>query len=85
MKNNSSYERTTVFIKQTKNFSKIEIIYVDEQTSIKEILKKIKSNKTVVFCLILQNGKIINISENTILNLALNCDLNEKIGKLIKK
>ena len=84
LKENSKYEKLNVFTKLNKNFTKPEFFIVDENATLKELLKKIKSNKTVVFCLILNNGKIINLSEKMILKMSLNIDLNKKLKDVLE-
>ena len=80
----SKYEKINVFCKKTKNFSKINAFFVNSSVTIGELLAHIQSSRQVVFCLILENGKIINLSEKLVLKLSLNypynCSLNEIFG-----
>lgn len=85
LKESSKYEKINVFSKTSKNFSKPEFLIIDQEATLKELLQKIETNKTIVFCLILDNGKILNLSEKMILKMSLNFDLNKKIKEIIEK
>lgn len=82
LKQNTKYEKVNIFNKKVKNFSKSEVLCIDSNTTISEILRKININKTVVFCVVLENGKIINLSEKMIIKLSMNYDLNTKLNEI---
>lgn len=80
----TKYEKINIFNKKIKNFVKPTFVCISPEVTIGEILKKIQSSKTYVFCLVLPNGKIVNLSEKMIVNLSLlhpyNCKLSELIA-----
>ena len=67
-----------------KNFSKPCIWCVNEMVSIAELLKKMQTKKINIFYVILNNGKIVKISERMILKFALNFSYDTKLEKIIK-
>lgn len=81
----SKFDKINIFSKKMKQFSKPTIWCVDDEVTIGQILKKMQNSKTNIFCLILDNGKIINISEKMMQNLAKNFPLDTKIEKVLKK
>lgn len=81
----SKFEKLNVFNKNFKNFSKPRFLVITEEATLKEILKKVEPNKTTIFVFMKRNGKSVLISDKQILNLALNADVNLKIGDFIKK
>lgn len=80
----SKYEKINVFCKPMKNFSKPCIWCVNEMVSIAELLKKMQTKKINIFYVILNNGKIVKISERMILKFALNFSYDTKLEKIIK-
>ena len=81
----SKFEKLNVFNKNFKNFSKPRFLVITEEATLKEILKKVEPNKATIFVFMKQNGKSVLISDKQILNLALNSDINLKIGDFISK
>lgn len=81
----SKYEKINIFQKQTKNFSKIEFLYVTADTTLQKMLDKMSSSKTVVFCLVLENGKVINLSEKFVLKLLTIFSLDTKLCDIFAK
>lgn len=84
LKQSSKYEKINIFSKKTKNFSKPEYFVVDENVSLNEILKKINPHKTTIFSLILENGKILNLSEKFIIELSFNYSINLSLKEILK-
>lgn len=81
----SKYEKINVFNKKMKNFSKPKIYVINENTKLKDILNKIEGNKTYLFVLIQENGKSTILSDEFILKLSLNFDVNQSLRDLINK
>ena len=81
----SKYEKINVFNKKMKNFSKPKIYVINENTKLKDILNKIEGNKTYLFVLMQENGKSIILSDEFILKLSLNFDVNQSLRDLINK
>ena len=81
----SKYEKINVFNKKTKNFSKPKIYVINENVKLKDILNKIEGNKTYLFVLMQENGKSIILSDEFILKLSLNFDVNQSLRDLINK
>ena len=80
----TKYERMNIFTKKTKNFSKVNFYLIDENVKLKDLINKIEMSKNVVFCLILENGKIVNLSEKFITNLSINFDIEKNIKEILK-
>ena len=68
-----------------KNFSKPKIYVINENVKLKDILNKIEGNKTYLFVLMQENGKSIILSDEFILKLSLNFDVNQSLRDLINK
>lgn len=81
----SKYEKINVFNKKMKNFSKPKIYVINENVKLKDILNKIEGNKTYLFVLMQENGKSIILSDEFILKLSLNFDVNQSLRDLINK
>ena len=81
----SRYEKINVLKKTTKNFVRAEICCVNSSVTIREILKKMQTSKTKLFCLILENGRIINLSEKMIINLSINFSYDCKLEEIFEK
>ncbi len=77
----TKYEKINIFCKQTKNFVKPTVCYVNPDVKIKDLLAKMQSSKTHIFCLVLENGRVVNISEKMVVNLSLSygydCELKD--------
>lgn len=78
----SKYEKVNIFCKTHKNFSKPVVLCVYEDVTIKDMLAKIQTSKTYVFCLILENGKTINLNEKSIIKLSIKYPYNCKLGDI---
>ena len=81
----SKYEKINVFNKKMKNFSKPKIYVINENVKLKDILNKIEGNKTYLFVLMQENGKSTILSDEFILKLSLNFDVNQRLRDLINK
>lgn len=84
LKQKSMYEKINVLFKHTKNFAKMTLYYVNLDTSISELVTKMKTSQTCVFCLVLDNGKVINLSEKFVQKLLNNYTINTKLSEIIK-
>ncbi len=78
----SRYEKINVFCKKQKNFSKPVLLMVEEKTKLNELLKKMQTGKTIVFCLIFQDGKLLNLSEKMVINLSTVFDGEKRLGEI---
>ena len=58
---------------------------VDENITLKELLRRVRKNRTTIFILILKNGKSILLSDEAVLRIVLKVDINTKIGELYQK
>lgn len=67
----SKYQKINVFCKKTKAFSHVCVLAVQENVSIKKLLSKMQTNKTVMFCLTLESGKTFFLSEKLVQKLAI--------------
>ncbi len=81
----SSYEKINIFSKEMKNFSKPTFYCVDEETTLCEMLSYVQSSKTVIFCVVLENGKLINLSEKMVKNLLMSYPYQTKLKTILKK
>ena len=81
----SQYERVSIYEKRTKSFSKPRVFVVDENITLKELLRRVRKNRTTIFILILKNGKSILLSDEAVLRIVLKVDINTKIGELYQK
>ncbi len=85
LKRSSCYEKLGVFNKALKSFTKPEFLCFDMEATVGEALSKLSTNKYVIFCLILENGRILNLSEKMIINFSLNFSYDTKFKEIIKK
>lgn len=81
----TKFEKISVLNKRQKDFTKLSVLTVSPETTLKEIVGKMQTSKTNLFCLVLENGKPIFLSEKLILKLLEIFGLNEKVGNIIKK
>ncbi|MBR1890149.1 MAG: hypothetical protein IJ817_00505 [Clostridia bacterium] len=81
----SKYEKINVFCKKTKNYVKPKMLCVDGNVSLKEMLSKVSVSKTVLFCVVFENGKTMIISEKLLLKLAQYFPLNLTINEVYSK
>lgn len=81
----SKYEKINIFRKREKNFSSPVLLCVYPDVTIRELINKIQTSKTHIFYLILNDGKIINLSEKIIINLSKNYSYDTKIKEILKK
>ncbi len=72
LKFDSKYEKINVFSKEMKEFSKADVLCVSEEVRLCELISHLETSKTIVFCVMFENGKTINLSEKMVKNLALN-------------
>lgn len=79
----TKYEKMNIFTKKTKNFSKASMYMIDTNVTLRQLIKRIEVSKNSVFCLVLENGKIVNLSEKFILKLSLNFDIEKNIGEIL--
>jgi len=77
------YERLYFFKKQQKKILKTRVLYVDYNTTLDEMLKKIERSKFTIFYVDLFGIKCKILSETTVINLTLNFDIKTKIGDIL--
>ncbi|MBP3619810.1 MAG: hypothetical protein J6J24_04020 [Clostridia bacterium] len=85
LKTNSKYEKIDIYFKKEKSFVVPKICCVYSDVSVGQLIKKIQTSKTHIFCLILKNGKIINLSEKMIINLSAKFGYNKKLEEIFNK
>lgn len=81
----SKYEKINIFNKRSKNFSKPIIYCVDGETTLKQLIDKIQTSKTHVFYVVLDNGKIISLSEKMVINLSIKFFYETKLCDIFSK
>lgn len=79
----SKFEKINIFTKTMKNFTKPNIYCVGTETTLSELLSKLETTKTIIFCVILESGKIVNLSEKMVINLSLNFPINTKLNEIL--
>ena len=84
LKFETKYEKINVFNKRCKNFTKPNIYIIDENVTLYELIKKLQISKTILFCIILENGKTIFLSEKIITKLSTKFAINTKIKEILK-
>ena len=80
----SKYEKINIFKKDMKNFVKPRILCVNQSVTIKDLLAKVQTNHTVLFCVCLENGRVVNLSEKMLLRLSLNFPYETKLEEIFK-
>lgn len=85
LKHNSKIEKFNVFCKRQINFAKPCVFIVYPDASLNSMLAKLSTSKTCVFCLVLQNGKILWLSEKTVINFSSNFGLESKLQDILKQ
>ena len=68
----SKYEKINIFQKRLKNFVKPQIFCVNSTVTLKDLLAKMQTDKTVLFCVCFDSGKVVNLSEKMVIKLCLN-------------
>ena len=79
------FEKINIFCKKTKNFSKMNVIYVKGETKICELLKRIQTSKTHLFCLVLDSGRVVQISEALAVRLSTQFSYDSTLAEIFKK
>lgn len=81
---NSKYKKIDIFNKKLRKFEKFEFCYVSNETTLKDLSKKMQRNKNFVFVYILENGKTALLSEQFVVKIMMkydfNCTLQEILG-----
>lgn len=80
----SKYEKINIFQKEIKNFTRIDVCYVDLETTIGELLKNMQTSKTKMYYLILESGRVINLSEKMIINFSTKFDYSCKLKDIFE-
>ena len=65
-----------------KNFTKPNIYCVSPDTRLCELLSRLQTSKTIIFCVIFENGKTVNLSEKMVINLSLNYPYETKLNEI---
>lgn len=81
----TKYQKINVFCKKNKNFSKINTIFVNDDTTLQEILSHMENSKTQLFCLVLQNGRVVDLSEKMLINLSTTFPLATTLKEIFEK
>jgi len=81
----SHYEKVNVFCKKQKKISKPNILLISLNVTIGELLKKIETKKNQIFCLVLDNGRVVNLSEKMIVNLSLKFPYDTTLAEIFEK
>ncbi len=80
----SKYDKINIFQKQTKNFVRPQIVCVGGDVTLGDLMKKMQSSKTYIFCFVMENGRIVNLSEKMILNLSLKVPFDLKLKEIFR-
>ncbi len=78
----TKFEKLNVFKKKSKNFSKLNSLYVSPETTIKDLIDKMQTSKTLLFCVILESGRVVNLSEKMVLELSLRFPIDTKLNDI---
>ena len=78
----SRFEKINIFAKNMKNFTKPNIYCVSPDTRLCELLSRLQTSKTIIFCVIFENGKTVNLSEKMVINLSLNYPYETKLNEI---
>ena len=84
LKQKSKYEKINIFCKKTKNFAKPTFYSVNLSTTLSDLVAKMQTSKTCIFCLILDSGKVVNLSEIFVQKLLTKFNLKTKLSEIIK-
>lgn len=84
LKQKSQYEKINIFCKKTKNFVKPTFYCVGFETTLSDLLSKMQSSKTCIFCITLKSGKVLNLSEFFVQKLLTKYNIKTKLSEIIK-
>ena len=79
----SKYQAMLFMNKEIKNFSKPLIFVINDNVTIKQLLKHIEINKFTIFIVNLANGKTKVLSENVIKDYAIKYPINLKLKEIL--
>lgn len=85
LKKESQYYKISIMCKGQKRFEKVEFCVVDLQCTLAELIDKMQHNKTYVFVIFFDNGKIFNISEKMVINMLKYFSIETKMQEIIKR
>lgn len=78
----TKFEKFNVFKKVYKNFSKLNLVYVNPETKLSELIGKMQTSKNLLFCVIFESGKVVNLSEKMLLELSLRFSIDTKLKNI---
>ena len=76
------YQFADIFKKKIKNFSTVKFLAVNEKTSLGELMIGIDGAKLTIFCLVLENGKTVILTEKKVLSLCMKHPITTKLNQL---
>ena len=81
----TKFDKINVFTKQTKNFVKPTFIYVDTSVTTGQMLAKLQTAKTTIFCVVLASEKVVFVDEKMLINLSVKYGINTKLKNIFQK
>jgi len=84
LKQKSQYEKINIFCKKTKNFVKPTFYCVGFETTLSDLFSKMQSSKTCIFCITLESGKVLNLSDFFVQKLLTKYNIKTKLSEIIK-
>ena len=76
------YQLADIFKKKIKNFSAVKFFAVNEKTSLGELMRGIDGAKLTIYCLVLENGKTVILTEKKVLSLCMKHPITTKLNQL---
>ncbi len=74
----TKFEKVSVFCKKRKEFAKPSVVLISPQVTLGQLVSKMQTSKTYLFCVQLDSGRCFLLGEEMILNLLKNYQINDK-------
>ncbi len=85
LKKESQYHKINILCKKQKRFEKLDFCVIDKETKLAELVDRMQHKKTCVFVIVLDNGKMFNISEKMVINMLKYFSLETEMQEIIKQ
>ena len=77
------YEMTNLFEKKIKNFSSVKLLAVSPNATLGELMRAIDGTRLTIFCLVLESGKTVILTEKRVLSLCMKHPITTTLSQIL--